>query len=444
MVEFVFLVAFLLLQNCVITPGYASHRHERLVLKIIHYESVNSPFYNPNFTPDDRVKRMNERSETRISDLMTVSNYLKKDADEIQIKPAYTSQFLVPLKIGTPPVEQLLTMDTGSLLLWVHCGYTIGGELSQAPLYDNAKSSTYAEDVYCGTPMCDLMTLRGRCGKLSKICEYFVIYGKGKSKGHLASEVVSFQETNGTEVIIKRLIFGCSMYSYGADGCSGILGLGQRGVSFLSQQNYTGFSYCIGNIYDVEYDSNTLILGGKPIVEGESTPMFMIIGKYYITLERISVGDKFIDIDPNTFKRVDLKGGMLVDTGASSTYLPTIAFKKLKEEIRSVIGTTLEEYKSHRNPEGLCYHGVVTRDLQGLPTIAFHFAENAKMELTAENLFHQSKAHDHFCLSVRDSETQNLPFSILGVWAQQFFYIAFDFNSMRMFFTRIDCDRLLD
>ncbi|XP_019263697.1 PREDICTED: aspartic proteinase CDR1-like [Nicotiana attenuata] len=347
-------------------------------------------FYDPKLTLEDRIKRMNQRSEARISDLMNISNNLKEDAVDVRIYPAYTSQFLVPLKIGTPPVPQILTMDTGSVLLWVHCGYTIGGEASPAPLYHNAHSSSYEEDVYCETSICDLMTLRGRCGRISRRCEYFVKYAN--------------------------------------DRVSGILGFGQTAV----------------DITDVEYDSNALILGGKPIMEGASTPMFMVIGKYFITLEKISAGNKFLDIDPSIFKRIDHQGGMLADTGATSSYLPEIAYKKLKEEIKSVIDTMLVEFISTR-PEELCYYGVVTEDLKGLPTIAYHFVENAKMEFTAENLFTQDEA-DHFCLSIQISENKNppMPFSVLGVWAQQFFYIGFDFNTMRMSFTRIDCDRLFD
>ncbi|XP_009801717.2 aspartic proteinase CDR1-like [Nicotiana sylvestris] len=384
---------------------------------------------------------MNQRSEARISDLMVVvSNVLKKDVVEVQIYPVYGAQFLIPLKIGTPPVAQILIMDTGSILLWVHCGFTIGGEASPAPLYQNADSSSYVEDVYCETSMCDFMTLKGTCG-FSRRCDYTLNYVKGKSQGHLASEVVTFQSKNGSEETIKRLVFGCSSISLGADGCSGVLGLGQRPVSLVSQQNYTGFSYCIGNISDVNYDSNALVLGDKPIIEKNSTPMFMVLGKYYINLERISVGNKFLDIDPSIFKRIDYNGGMLVDSGATSTYLPEIAFKKLKEEIKSVIGTTLKEVA--KGPEQLCYYGDFNHDLQHFPKITLHFAENADMELTAENLFHKAR-NDHFCLSVKISEREKLPFSILGVWSQQYFYISLDFDSMRLSFTRIDCDFLFD
>ncbi|XP_019265224.1 PREDICTED: aspartic proteinase nepenthesin-1-like [Nicotiana attenuata] len=297
-------------------------------------------------------------------------------------------------------------MDTGSLLLWVHCGFIIGGEESPAPLYCYAESSSYVEDVYCGTSVCDLMILKGKCGVSTRRCEYTYSYATG------------------------------------ADKVRGVLGLGQRAVSLVSQQNYTGFSYCIGNITDIEYDSNALTLGGKPIIEGASTPMFMVIGKYYITLEKISVGDKFLDIDPIIFKRIDHQGGMIVDSGATSSYLPEIAYKKLKEEIKSVIGTTLEEFISNR-PDELCYYGIVTRDLKVLPTIAYLFSENAKMEFSADNLFRQDRV-DHFCLSIQISESKKMPFSILGVWAQQYFYVSIDFNTMRMSFTRIDCNRLFD
>ncbi|XP_070017153.1 aspartic proteinase CDR1-like [Nicotiana sylvestris] len=307
---------------------------------MIHYEAVNSPFYNPELTLEDRVRIMNERSETRISHLITD---LEKDGNKIQIYPAYTSQFLVPLKNGTPAIPQILTMDTGSLLLWVHCGFTIGGEGSPAPLYCYAESSSYVEDVYCGTSVCNLMILKGKCGVSTRRCE--------------------------------------DTYSYAT-------------------------------------------------------------GKYYITLEKINVGDKFLDIDPIIFKRIDHQGGMIVDSGATSSYLPEIAYKKLKEEIKSVIGTTLEEFISNR-PEELCYYGIVARDLKGLPTIAYHFSENAKMEFSADNLFRQDRV-DHFCLSIQISESKKMPFSILGVWAQQYFYDSFDFNTMRMSFTRIDGDRLFD
>ncbi|OIT20545.1 aspartic proteinase cdr1 [Nicotiana attenuata] len=408
---------------------------------MIHYESIKSPFYNPKLTLEDRVRKMNQRSEARISDLMVVvSNILKKDSVEVQIYPVYGAQFLIPLKNGTPPVPQILIMDTGSFLLWVHCGFTIGGEGSPAPLYHNADSSSYVEDVYCGTSMCDFLTLKGTCG-VSRRCDYTLNYVTGKTEGHLASEVVTFQSKNESEETIKRLVFGCSSISRGVDRCSGVLGLGQRPVSLVSQQNYTGFSYCIGNISDVNYDSNALVLGDKPIIEEISTPIFMVLGKYYINLERISVGDKFLDIDPSILKRIDYQGGMFVDSGATSSYLPEIAFKKLKEEIKSVIGTSLKEVT--KGPEQLCYYGNIDRDLQRFPKITLHFAENADMELTAENLFHKA-SNNHFCLSVKISEEERLPFSILGVWAQQYFYISFDFDSMRLSFSRIDCDFLFD
>lgn len=42
------------------------------------------------------------------------------------------------------------------------------------------------------------------------------------SRGHLASQVVAFELSNGTQVIFKRLIFGCSsIFSQGADQCRG-------------------------------------------------------------------------------------------------------------------------------------------------------------------------------------------------------------------------------
>ncbi|KAG5597041.1 hypothetical protein H5410_038273 [Solanum commersonii] len=79
---------------------------------------------------------------------------------------------------------------------------------------------------------------------------------------------------------------------------------------------------------------------------------------------------------------------------------------------------------------------------------AFHFVEeNAILKFDAQNLFRQDET-DYFCLSVQSTDSdwlsQKLPFSILGIWVQQFYYIAFDINMMRMSFTKIDCDILYD
>ncbi|XP_015158469.1 probable aspartic protease At2g35615 [Solanum tuberosum] len=155
--------------------------------------------------------------------------------------------------------------------------------------------------------------LKGQCG-VSGRCDYTYKYVTGVTEGNLASEVVTFESRNG--LYIKRLMFGCSSnYSKAADRFSGVVGLGQRAISLVSQLNYTGFSYCIG--------------------------------------------------------------GMLVDSRATSTYLPDIAFNKLKEEIRSVIGTTLKE----------SFVTVELSDLKNFSTIALHLIENAKMKFAVENLF---------------------------------------------------------
>ncbi|KAK6785071.1 hypothetical protein RDI58_018526 [Solanum bulbocastanum] len=183
---------------------------------------------------------MNMRSEARISQLL-IDNNLEKNVDAFQIIPFDGYKFLVPLKIGTPPVPQILVMDTGSLLLWVHCGYTEGGERSPYPLYVYSHSSSYIEDVFCETPMCELIMLKGKCGRDSNRCEYTYRYVTGMTRGNLASEVFTFQSPNGTDVTMnKRLMFGCSsILSKGANRVSGVLGLGKRGGEPIIMEDST-------------------------------------------------------------------------------------------------------------------------------------------------------------------------------------------------------------
>lgn len=193
--------------------------------------------------------------------------------------------------------------------------------------------------------------------------------------------LVTFESRNGTKVTIKHFMFGySSVQSKGANRVSGILGLGQRASSLISLLNYTAFSYCIGNINDRDWFKH------------------INFWRRAYNLGKISGGDKFLDINPRIFRRDNHIGGILIDSEASSTYLPDEALNKLKKEIRYMIDTTLKEHIISSRPDELCYHGSIIQDLKDLPTIVFYFVENAKIEFALENLFRQIS--EYFCLSV--------------------------------------------
>lgn len=66
-----------------------------------------------------------------------------------------------------------------------------------------------------------------------------------------------------------------------------------------------------------------LVLDEGAIPEGDSTPMYVIDGSYYVTLEGISLGEKMLDIDPNLFKKNDTRSddGVFVNSDTTLTWL---------------------------------------------------------------------------------------------------------------------------
>lgn len=154
------------------------------------------------------------------------------------------------------------------------------------------------------------------------------------------------------------------------------------------------------------------------------------------------VGGKLLDIDPEIFRRkADYSGGMIVDTGATYTFIQEVAYAQLEAQIRSFLGGVLVEdrsviYKDHKR---LCYDGVVSRDLPRFTEVVFVCKDGALMELSIEHLFHQLTPK-RFCLAVLPLEsTIGASIGILGNMMQQFFYISYDLKEMALAFESLDC-----
>ncbi|KAK3028576.1 hypothetical protein RJ639_039267 [Escallonia herrerae] len=420
-----------------LTATSIAPNHHHLATKLIHYDSVRSPFHNASATITDLATRSLERSITHLSSLRAAT--MDETPEDIRgAMFAGTGCFLVSMNIGERMVPQLVLMDTSSSLLWVHCFPCVGCH-SSSPIFDPSQSSTYYPLPCDHDPYC-----RAHCDQQRNECTYSVTYTDGASSSeNIATEKLTFitTEVGSTASDIR---FGCGRVIQEPDPqLSGVMGLGYAETS-LANQLANKFSYCIGNIHNPDYSYNRLILGDGAIIRGDSTPLEVYKTFYYLTLEGISVGDNRLPIDPHVFQRSRHgHGGVLIDSGTEWTYLVRDAYETLTGEVERIIGAKLMRAYLPNSPEQLCYYGDVNRDLVDFPVMTFHFGGKANFKLYRENLF-EPIIQGGFCLSI-DVANGNTPrdANVIGVVAQQYHNIAYDLSTMTLSFYTIDCRYLI-
>ena len=222
---------------------------------------------------------------------------------------------------------------------------------------------------------------------------------------------------------------------------SGVFGLGFLKISLATR--FSKFSYCIGNVLDPNYIHNKLVLGTGGWTEGDSTPLQVIDGRYHVVLENISIGEKSLPIDLNQFRWIngEEKTGVIIDSGSVATYLIKEGYDAVLKEVHNLLDTWLTEI--HETEDALCYRGTINEDLVGFPTVTFHFCGGAELVLETHNLFFQFLPNE-LCLAVQPSYANkklgNL--SIIGLFAQQNYNVAYDIFGNTVSFERIDCELL--
>ncbi|KAK3008206.1 hypothetical protein RJ639_015376 [Escallonia herrerae] len=311
----------------------------RLVTKLIHRDSLLSPFYNASATISDRAAQAIQRDKARFVHLKAAAatrNSLGDILGDI-VRGDIGSSFFVSISVGDPPVPQLVVTDTGSSLFWIMCLPCIGSCDNSTAIFYPSKSSSFSP-YPCP---CDGL---GTCDEDAKQCTYYIEYEDGTGTwGIYAYEELTFVTSGKGTITLSNMLFACGHAINNLHGQTrGVLGLGPSSTS-VAMQVSNKFSYCIGNISDPEYTYGQLILGDSAIMNGSSTQLDVYNGFYYLTLQGISFG------------------------GSSPT---------------NIDGLKLE--KANENP--LCYKGIVSQDLKDFPKVTFHFS-GADLALSAANMF---------------------------------------------------------
>ncbi|KAK4774460.1 hypothetical protein SAY86_009395 [Trapa natans] len=421
----------------------------RITTKLIHRNSILSPYYKPNSTVWELNQEALHRSRARVRYFQQIRRISKNgvsilDNDTLSmglIANNIGSLFLAKVSIGQPPLPQLLDVDTGSSLTWIRCVPCNRCARQDVPLFDPSKSSSYAPTT-CTTGPCGDSS--GTCTKDGK-CQFIIWYADGtRVVGVIASETMILETTDEGQAPVHINVLGCANINEGLTDNqeSGLLGLGTGNFSVLKQLGGK-FSHCFGDMHNPNYEYNMLVFGDGSILEGDVTPMDTHLGFYHVTLEGISIGEEKLDIDPSIFQ-VGTKGegGVFVDSGTTAINIVRGAYNVVRQKVQSLLDHFFNGPTKYSTfPDLLCYRGQVDRDLSGFPAMALHLAQGTDIVLDTHSMFIQMEK-DILCMAVQPSGKSMESVTIIGNLALQSYNIGYDIDGGKMYVQRIDCQLL--
>ncbi|XP_052173684.1 aspartic proteinase 36-like [Diospyros lotus] len=360
--------------------------------------------------------------------------------------------YFTKVKLGSPPKEFNVQIDTGSDILWVTCSSCtncpqsseLGVELN---FFDAATSST-ASLVSCSDPICAsvVQPATAGCSSQSNQCGYSFQYGDGSgTSGYYVSDLLYFDTIVGTASIANSstpIVFGCSTYQAGdltkSDrAIDGIFGFGQQDLSIISQLSSRGitpkvFSHCLKG------EGN----GGGILVLGEIlhpsivySPLVPSQPHYNLYLQSISVNGQLVPIDPEVFATSGSRG-TIVDSGTTLAYLVEEAYDPFIVAITDATSQSATPIISNGNQ---CYQ-VPTSITEIFPPVALNFVGGASMVLRPEDyLVHYGFVDGAAMWCIGFQKVQDQEVTILGDLVLKDKIFVYDLAHQRLGWADYDC-----
>ncbi|KAL2481322.1 Eukaryotic aspartyl protease family protein [Abeliophyllum distichum] len=314
--------------------------------------------------------------------------------------PYLVGLYFTKVKLGSPPREFNVQIDTGSDILWVTCSPCnncpqtsgLGVELNS---FDATSSSTVSS-ISCADNICAsiVQTASAECSTQSNLCGYSFQYGDGSgTAGFYVSDLLYFDTILGTSLIANSsapIVFGCSTSMSGdltkSDrAVDGIFGFGQQRLSVISQLSSHGitpkvFSHCLKG------EGN----GGGILVLGEIldprivyTPLVPSQPHYNLYLQSIAVNGQVLPIDPAVFTTSGNQG-TIVDSGTTLAYLVEEAYDPFVGALTAAVSQSARPIVSKGNK---CY--LVSTSIHSMaqifPPVSLNFAGGVSMVLRPED-----------------------------------------------------------
>lgn len=188
------------------------HLISAFTIDLIHRDSPLSPFHNSSKSPSQLLQNAAFRSLSRSKSLNNNNtNGLQTDIHSANDDPS--TDYIMRIYVGTPPVEMWAILDSGSNFIWLQCKPCATCFHQDRPFFDPKKSSSY-KTVSCESESCIYFDVGyTRCG-FSKQCSYFFNYADGTTtKGEFAWDLISFEGQSGN-LVHHGAVFGCGHIKY--------------------------------------------------------------------------------------------------------------------------------------------------------------------------------------------------------------------------------------
>ncbi|KAL6585418.1 hypothetical protein OROMI_002062 [Orobanche minor] len=274
--------------------------------------------------------------------------------------PYAVGLYYTKVRLGSPPQEFNVQIDTGSDILWVTCSSCNNCPRNSGlgiPLnfFDPATSSTVSY-ISCSDRTCAsiVQTASAECSTDNTQCDYSFHYGDGSgTSGFYVSDVLYFDSILGASLIANSstpIVFGyvCSTSMSGdltkSDrAVDGIFGFGRQGLSVISQLASLGitpriFSHCLKGDGS---GGGILVLGQimdpgivyTPLVPSQDTCR---VPHYNVYLQNIAVNGQLLPIDQAVFTTSGNRG-TIIDSGTTLAYLVEGAYDPLVTAITNAV-----------------------------------------------------------------------------------------------------------
>ena len=420
------------ISSCLAKPN---HINGGFSLDLIDRDSPQSPLYNPAYSQFDRLKNAFQRSTSRAFHLSKRAGFTSNNASiDVNISAAF-GEYLMLIKIGTPPVKVVGIVDTGSDLTWAQCKPCVNCYKQVTPLLVPSNSSTYRA-LSCQSKGCKALDENQLPCDSSNKCHYQLGYGDlSRTTGNLAVDTFWFGSTP-----VKNVIFGCGHDNGGIfeEDASGVIGLGGGPVSIIKQLDSAikgKFSYCL-----IPYSNNNtnqtskIHFGTHANIAGPNVVSTPLIKKdpstfYYLTLESMLVGKHNVSTQ---FTLSPKEGNIIIDSGTTLTYVPVEFYVDLIDAITKVIGNGNVERPIL--DFDYCYKNL---NLDRVPSVTFRFT-GADVVVPPENMFFETEMGVS-CLALTFSREDGFP--IFGNLSQRNMLVGYDLVNRKVSFKPTDCTK---
>ncbi|CAA2973662.1 aspartic ase 2 [Olea europaea subsp. europaea] len=370
--------------------------------------------------------------------------------------PSNAGLYYTKVKLGSPPREFSVQVDTGSDILWVACSSCnncpktsgLGIELT---VFD-ADSSSTASPISCSDNRCAaiVQTANAECSTQSNQCSYSFQYEDGSgTSGFYLSDVLYFDTILGASLIANSsapIVFGCSTSQSGDliasdKAIDGIFGFGQQGLSVISQLSSLGitpkvFSHCLKGEGE---GGGILVLGEILDASIVYSPLIPSQPHYNLYMQSIAVNGQLLPIDSAVFA-TSSNQGTVVDSGTTLAYLAEEAFDPFVAAITAAVSQSVRPFISEGNQ---CYL-VTTSIAEEFPPVALNFAGGASMALRpADYLVNMGFGDGAAIWCIGFVKVQNQGITILGDLVLKDKIFIYDLVHQRIGWADYDCSLTL-